>query len=241
MVVRAATSALHARRRGQPPLIRNPPFTNQVSIGSNAFDAGAARDLQSNHRPADRPEFDPANPPNGLLFLSRAEPEDCVGSPDALSFSISSRATTRLTWATSATARKPARHARPRRGRHGAGEKRLRHIPRTLVAYENRAAAQYDSLQTHLQKRLSNNVQGNLYTCHTPLTIHRRLQRHRRRPRLTRRPRKTRSTSRSTAGNSSFDIRHLLSATRSLICRSATGSASSIRAARLTDFRRPCS
>lgn len=169
MVVRGGYGLLYTLDGvDDPPLTRNPPFTNQINVSSNPFSSDAVRSVTPFSLvtgPPSVPTIDPANiPTNVVVFF--LEPEQKIASVHQMQLSfqyqfardysidigyVGNRSrnlvATRNLGASGGTAQ----------ARNGSGA-----FIETLVAYENRASSQYDSLQMQLQKRLSNNVQGQI-------------------------------------------------------------------------------
>jgi hypothetical protein len=146
-----------------PPLIRNPPFSNQISIGSNAFDAGG-RTTPFNFLtgPPQVPVIDPANiPTNVVVYFQQPDQKTATVHQFQLSFQYQLGRDYSIDVGYVGNR---SRHLLATRdlGAGGTAQARNRagQFIEAVVAYEPRSSSQYDGLQVQLQKRLSNNIQG---------------------------------------------------------------------------------
>jgi hypothetical protein len=166
MVVRGGYGLLYTLDGvDNPPLIRNPPFTNQTSIGSNAFDAGG-RTTPFNFLtgPPPVPTVDPANLPTNFIYFYQ-EPQQKTASVHQMQLSFQYQFARDYSIDIGYVGNRSKNLLATRdlgAGGTAQGRNALGQFLDAVVAYENRAAAQYDSMQVQVQKRLSNNVQGQI-------------------------------------------------------------------------------
>ncbi|HEX8087217.1 MAG TPA: TonB-dependent receptor, partial [Blastocatellia bacterium] len=164
MVLRGGYGLLYTQDGAdRPPLVQNPPFTNSVTY-NNAFDSSTPRSVFNlDTGPPDVPTVDPANiPGNVLVYLM--DPKQKIASVHQ--FNLGFQYQFGRDWAIDiGYAGNRSRNLLATRDIGGGGTAQARNAagqPIPAQAYENRASANYDSLQTQIRKRLSRNVQGQL-------------------------------------------------------------------------------
>ncbi len=146
-----------------PPLIRNPPFSNQISIGSNAFDAGGrTTTFNLATGPPTVPVINPANIPTNVVVYYQ-QPDQKTASVYQFQLSFQYQLGKDYSIDVGYVGNR-SRHLLATRDLGAGGTAQARNAAGqfidALVAYEPRASSQYDGMQVQLQKRLSNNIQG---------------------------------------------------------------------------------
>jgi hypothetical protein len=147
----------------RPPLVQNPPFTNSVTY-NNAFDSSTPRSVFNLDTGAPNvPTVDPANIPNNVVVFL-LDPRQKTASVHQ--FNLGFQYQFGADWAIDiGYAGNRSRNLLATRDIGGGGTAQARNAAGVFIpaqAYENRASANYDSLQTQIRKRLSRNVQGQL-------------------------------------------------------------------------------
>jgi hypothetical protein len=145
----------------KPPLVQNPPFTNSVTY-NNAFDSSTPRSVFNLETgPPTVATVDPNNiPSNVVVFL--VDPKQRTAYVHQ--FNVGYQYQFGKDWAIDVGyVHNKSKNLLATRDIGGGGTAEARNsrgqfLPAT--AYENRAEAKYDALQAQVRKRLSNNVQG---------------------------------------------------------------------------------
>jgi hypothetical protein len=145
----------------KPPLVQNPPFTNSVTY-NNAFDSSTPRSVFNLETgPPNVATVDPNNlPSNVVVFLM--DPKQRTAYVHQLNLGYQYQFG--KDWAIDVGyVHNKSKHLLATRDIGGGGtaeakNSRGQFLPAT--AYENRAEAKYDALQTQVRKRLSSNIQG---------------------------------------------------------------------------------
>lgn len=164
MVVRGGYGLLYTLDGvDNPPLTRNPPHSTRVDIGSNAFNAGGrALPFSLATGPPNVPTVDLANVPTNVVLFYQ-EPNQKIGSVHQFQLSFQWQFSNDYSIDIGYVGNR-SRNLLATRDLGAGGTAQVRNrtgqFIEAVVAYENRASAQYDSMQVQLQKRLSNNVQG---------------------------------------------------------------------------------
>ncbi len=164
MVVRGGYGLLYTLdATDRPPLVQNPPFTNSVTY-NNAFDSSTPRsvfNLQTG--PPSVATTDPNNIPNNVVVFFQ-DPKQKTAYVHQ--FNIGYQYQFARDWAIDiGYVNNRTRNLLATRDIGGGGLAIAKNasgqfLPAT--AYENRAEAKYDALQTQLRKRLSTYIQGQL-------------------------------------------------------------------------------
>jgi hypothetical protein len=147
----------------RPPLVQNPPFTNSITY-NNAFDSSTPRSVFNLDTGApDVPTVDPNNIPNNVVVFL-LDPKQKTASVHQ--FNLGLQYQFGRDWAIDiGYAGNRSRNLLATRDIGGGGTAQARNAAGAFIpaqAYEARASANYDSLQTQVRKRLSSNVQGQL-------------------------------------------------------------------------------
>ncbi len=164
MVVRGGYGLLYTLdATDRPPLVQNPPFTNSVGF-NNAFDASTPRSVFNlDTGPPDVPVVDPNNIPVAVRVFY-ADPEQIIASVHQFNLGIQYQFANDWAFDIGYVGNR-SKHLLATRDIGGGGTAQARNAAGQFIAasaYENRASAQYDSLQMQLQKRLSHYVQGQI-------------------------------------------------------------------------------
>lgn len=161
MVVRGGYGLLYTLdATDRPPLVQNPPFTNSVAF--DPFAGGGRRSTFSLQTgPPNVPTVDPANiPASVVVFRQESEQRTAYVHQFNISFQYQFARDYALDIGYVGNR---SRNLLATRDIGAGGTAEARNVAGNFLsaqAYENRARAQYDSLQMQLQKRLSRNVQG---------------------------------------------------------------------------------
>lgn len=147
----------------RPPLVQNPPFTNSVTY-NNAFDSSTPRSVFNFETgPPNVQTTDPNNIPNNVVVFL-VDPEQRTAYVHQ--FNVGYQYQFAKDWAFDiGYVHNKTKNLLATRDIGGGGTAQAKNaagqfLPAT--AYENRAEAKYDALQTQLRKRLSSFIQGQL-------------------------------------------------------------------------------
>jgi hypothetical protein len=145
----------------RPPLVQNPPFTNSVGY-NNAFDSSTPRSVFNlDTGPPNVPTVDPNNIPQAVRVFY-VDPQQKVASVHQ--FNLTYEWQFAQNWSVDiGYVGNRSRNLLATRDIGGGGTAQARNRAGQFLgatAYENRASAQYDAMQVQLRKRLSNNIQG---------------------------------------------------------------------------------
>ncbi|MGI8995081.1 MAG: carboxypeptidase regulatory-like domain-containing protein [Pyrinomonadaceae bacterium] len=145
----------------RPPLVQNPPFTNSVAF--DPFSNGLRNTFSLQTGPPPVPTIDPVNLP-GSVVVFRQEPQQRTAYVHQFNISFQIQFARDFAFDIGYVGNRSRNLLASRDiGAGGTAEARNRAgVFLSAQAYENRARANYDSLQTQLQKRLSRNVGGQI-------------------------------------------------------------------------------
>ncbi|MDQ3754128.1 MAG: TonB-dependent receptor, partial [Acidobacteriota bacterium] len=147
-----------------PPLIRNPPFTNSVAFDPFNSNSQGRSTFSLQTGPPDVPVIDPANIPQPVVVFFQ-EPEQKTASVHQFNLTYQIQFARNYSLDIGYVANR-SRNLLASRNLGVGGTAQARNAAGQFIfdaqAYENRASSQYDGMQVQLQKRLSNNVQGQI-------------------------------------------------------------------------------
>lgn len=165
MVIRGGYGLLYSTdATDYPPLIRNPPFTNSISFDPfNSASAGRSTfSLQTG--PPTVPDVDPNNIPQ-QVNVYYVEPEQRIASINQYNLTYQYQFARDYSIDIGYVGNR-SRNLIATRDIGGGGTAEARNpagvFLSNAIAYENRASSQYDGMQVQLQKRLSQNFQGQI-------------------------------------------------------------------------------
>ena len=164
MVIRGGYGLLYSLdATDRPPLVQNPPFTNSVGF-NQAFDASTPRSVFNlDTGPPNVPLVDPNNIPQAVRVFY-VDPQQKTTSVHQFNLTLQWQMTNDLALDIGYVGNR-SRNLLATRDIGGGGTAQTRNSLGQFIAgsaYENRSSAQYDALQIQLQKRLSYNVQGQI-------------------------------------------------------------------------------
>lgn len=167
MVIRGGYGLLYTLDAvDRPPLVQNPPFTNSITF-NNAFDSSTPRsvfNLQTG--PPNVPTINPTLlvSPGGAITVFREDPNQKTALVHQFNVSFQMQFSKDYALDIGYVGNR-ARNLLQSLDIGGSGTAEARNTAGAFLsgkAYFNRARANYDSLQAQLQKRLSNNIQGQI-------------------------------------------------------------------------------
>ncbi len=150
----------------RPPLVNNPPFTNSITF-NNAFDSSTPRSVFNlTTGPPNVPTIDPTTlvSPGGAITVFRQDPNQQTAFVHQFNITYQIQFAKDYSFDIGYVGNR-SRDLLQTLDIGGSGTAEARNTAGTFLSgrfYTNRARANYDALQMQLQKRLSNNVQGQI-------------------------------------------------------------------------------
>jgi hypothetical protein len=167
MVIRGGYGLLYTLDAvDRPPLVQNPPFTNSITF-NNAFDSSTPRsvfNLQTG--PPNVPTISPTLlvSPGGAITVFRQDPNQTTAHVHQFNVSFQMQFAKDYALDVGYVGNR-ARNLLQSLDIGGSGTAEARNSAGSFLSakfYTNRARSNYDALQAQLQKRLSNNIQGQI-------------------------------------------------------------------------------
>jgi hypothetical protein len=167
MVIRGGYGLLYSLDAvDRPPLVQNPPFTNSITF-NNAFDSSTPRsvfNLQTG--PPNVPVISPTAlvSPGGAITVFRQDPEQKTALVHQFNITYQIQFAGDYAFDIGYVGSR-SRNLLQSLDIGGSGTAEARNVAGAFLAgkfYTNRARSNYDALQLQLQKRLSNNIQGQI-------------------------------------------------------------------------------
>ncbi|HEX8847188.1 MAG TPA: TonB-dependent receptor [Pyrinomonadaceae bacterium] len=167
MVIRGGYGLLYSLdATDRPPLVNNPPFTNSITF-NNAFDASTPRSIFNlTTGPPNVPTISPTAlvSPGGAITVFRQDPDQKTALVHQFNITYQIQLGRDYAFDVGYVGNR-TRNLLQTLDIGGSGTAEARNAGGAFLAgrfYTNRARANYDALQMQLQKRLSNNIQGQI-------------------------------------------------------------------------------
>jgi hypothetical protein len=167
MVIRGGYGLLYSLDAvDRPPLVQNPPFTNSITY-NNAFDASTPRSVFNlTTGPPNVPTLSPVDliSPGGAITVFRQDPDQKTAFVHQFNLTFQVQLGSEYALDVGYVGSR-SRNLLQSLDIGGSGTAEARNQAGTFLSgrfYTNRARANYDALQLQLQKRLSNNIQGQI-------------------------------------------------------------------------------